>query len=129
LLCQQCGAPISGPRKGGQRKRFCNSTCRGRWHRSQGAAPSAPDRDPAAPADERGQVLEALLRRLVEDVENEGTLIPSGLGGAMKGNPSAALLVRVIVEIDRRESERAAAEQRKEVDDGDDISAALRAVS
>jgi hypothetical protein len=127
VLCQQCGAPIAGPRKGGQRKRFCNATCRGRWHRSHGAGQPTRRSEPE-PDDERGRVLEALFRQLVEDVENEGTLIPSGQGGAMKGNPSAALLVRVIAELDRREVARAAAEQRKEVDDGDDIGAALRAV-
>lgn len=62
-------------------------------------------------------------------MENEGTLIPSGQGMAMKGNPSAALLVRVIVELDRREAARAASEHQEEVGDGDDIGAALRSVS
>lgn len=73
-------------------------------------------------------MLEALYRQLVEDVETEGTLIASGQAGAMKGNPSAALLVRVIAELDRREAARAVAEMSEEVIDENDLGAVLRSV-
>jgi hypothetical protein len=133
--CQQCGKAIVQPRGGSRPKKFCSGACRARWNRGKRPKAEKPKSLPARAAraaistEERLRDLEGLYRRLLADVETEGTLIPSGQGGALKGNPSAALLVRVAAELARLEAARAA-EKREEVEeDGDDIGAALRAVS
>ena len=106
VACQcGCGRLVVQPRGGGPRKRFFENACRARWTR-RGKQSRSAKRPVAPPAvDDRQATLERLYELLRADVETEGTLIPSGLGAAMKGNPSAALLVRVIAELDRRRAQ------------------------
>jgi hypothetical protein len=123
-----CGRQIVQPRAGGPRKRFASDACRARFRRQGTKGDGRPvQRTPEAAisSEQRLRDLEELYRRLLRDIETEGTLIPSGQGGALKGNPSAALLVRVAAELGRI----ALPQEREEVGDGDDIGAALRAVS
>lgn len=104
VTCQcGCGRLVVQPRGGGPRKRFFENACRARWTR-RGKQAKRVKRQVLPEPDERQATLERLYELLKADVETEGTLIPSGPGGAMKGNPSAALLVRVIAELDRRQS-------------------------
>lgn len=99
-LCEcGCGKPVTQPRKGGTAKRFATDACRARNSRERAAGPKPA---PTEAGLERLEVLRRLHAKLVEDVDQFGTLIPAP-GGTLRANPSATLLVRVTAELDRLE--------------------------
>lgn len=127
--CLQCGVPFTVRRTGGQRKRFCSSVCRGKWHRTRrGDEESSPIAEPVVDQSfaDRGRTLQNLYDRLMADVEEHGTLIPYGQDGGLKANPSVEVLRRVILELDRRTAEQAGP---REEPVADPVEAALRSVS
>jgi hypothetical protein len=76
------------------RKRFCDHTCRNRFHNGKQARRGPP----VAPQghDERQRTLERIYDELKSDIEDRGAMV----GGRV--NPAVEMLRKIGIELDRR---------------------------
>lgn len=79
------------------RKRFCNHTCRNRFHNSKQGL-RAPVDAPVSPqvADARQRTLERIYAELKVDIEERGSVIDGRV------NPAVEAIRKIGIELDRR---------------------------